>query len=142
MHTDDEELIKLFKRLTIGIIIIIFFSLLFVMVIANKFYPGDSKLIKDIKNSKTMYILFDDNSCTNCAKIKEKIESQNIKYYEINIDRNNEYLNILSTLNISEDEISTPTLIFIKKGQFSSSLVEIKDTSTIEVFIDDNKNID
>ena len=71
MHTDDEELISLFKRLKIGLIVVILFSIIFVFFIYNKFLPHTPEVVKRINNKEHIYVLIDNKSCTECKRIKE-----------------------------------------------------------------------
>ena len=140
MNTDDEELMSLFQRLGKGIIILIIFTILMIIFLVRKFYLNETKLIKDINEEKDIYILVDDNSCRNCKEIKRILKDYNISYYEINTDKDNDYKNMLNTLEITENEIDIPTILYISKGKFSSSIVDVKDEDVINTFIENNEN--
>ena len=140
MNTDDEELKSLLQRLGKGIIVLIIFTILLIIFLVRKFYLNETKLIQDINNKKDIYILVDDNKCSNCEEIKRILKDNSIDYYEINIDKSHDYKDMLSALEITDNEIDTPTILYVSKGKFTSSIVDIKDEDVINKFIENNEN--
>lgn len=139
MHTDDEELISLFKRLKIGIVIILIFSVLFVVFIYNKFLPHTPEVINKINNKESLYVLIDNKSCNTCKRIKEILEENNISYYEINIDKDTHYKEFLKSLSITENEVVVPTIMYIENGMLDSTIVEVKDEEILKAFLENTK---
>ena len=139
MHTDDEELISLFKRLKIGIVIILIFSVLFVVFIYNKFLPHTPEVINKINNKESLYVLVDNKSCTTCKRIKEILKENNISYYEINIDKDTHYKEFLKSLSITENEVVVPTIMYIENGMLDSTIVEVKDEEILKAFLENTK---
>lgn len=139
MHTDDEELIALFKRLGVGILVLLLFSTIFVIFIYNKFLPHTAEVITKINNDESLYVLVDDNSCKTCKRIKEVLKENNVKYYEINIDKDNHYKAFLQTLSITKNEVVVPTLMYINNGNLDSTIVEIKDEEILKAFLENTK---
>ena len=139
MHTDDEELISLFKRLKIGIVIILIFSVLFVVFIYNKFLPHTPEVINKINNKESLYVLIDNKSCNTCKRIKEILEENNISYYEINIDKDTHYKEFLKSLSITENEVVVPTIMYINNGMLDSTIVEVKDEEILKAFLENTK---
>ena len=139
MHTDDEELISLFKRLKIGIVIIMIFSVLFVVFIYNKFLPHTPEVINKINNKESLYVLIDNKSCNTCKRIKEILEENNISYYEINIDKDTHYKEFLKSLSITENEVVVPTIMYINNGMLDSTIVEVKDEEILKAFLENTK---
>ena len=115
MHTDDEELIALFKRLGVGILVLLLFSTIFIIFIYNKFLPHTSEVIKEV------------------------LKENNVKYYEINIDKDKQYKEFLQALSITENEIVVPTLMYINNGSLDSTIVEIKDEEILNAFLENTK---
>ena len=139
MHTDDEELISLFKRLKIGIVIILIFSVLFVVFIYNKFLPHTPEVINKINNKESLYVLIDNKNCNTCKRIKEILEENNISYYEINIDKDTHYKEFLKSLSITENEVVVPTIMYIENGMLDSTIVEVKDEEILKAFLENTK---
>lgn len=139
MHTDDEELIALFKRLGVGILVLLLFSTIFIVFIYNKFLPHTSEVITKINNNESLYVLVDDNSCKTCKRIKEVLKENNVKYYEINIDKDKQYKEFLQALSITENEIVVPTLMYVNNGSLDSTIVEIKDEEILNAFLENTK---
>lgn len=139
MHTDDEELIALFKRLGVGILVLLLFSTIFVIFIYNKFLPHTAEVITKINNDESLYVLVDDNSCKTCKRIEEVLKENNVKYYEINIDKDNHYKEFLQTLSITKNEVVVPTLMYINNGNLDSTIVEIKDEEILKAFLENTK---
>lgn len=140
MNTDDEELKSLLQRLGKGIIVLIIFTILLIIFLVRKFYLNETKLIQDINNEKDIYILVDDNKCNNCKEIKSILKDNSIDYYEINTDKNHDYKDMLNALEITENEIDKPTILYISKGKFSSSIVDIKDENVITQFLENTND--
>ena len=139
MHTDDEELLSLFKRLKIGIVIILIFAVLFVVFIYNKFLPHTPEVINKINNKESLYVLVDNKSCTTCKRIKEILKENNISYYEINIDKDTHYKEFLKSLSITENEVVVPTIIYIENGLLDSTIVEVNDEEILKAFLENTK---
>lgn len=139
MHTDDEELLSLFKRLKIGIVIILIFAVLFVVFIYNKFLPHTPEVINKINNKESLYVLVDNKSCTTCKRIKEILKENNISYYEINIDKDTHYKEFLKSLSITENEVVVPTIMYIENGMLDSTIVEVNDEEILKAFLENTK---
>ena len=54
MYTDDEELISLFKRLGIGIVVLIIFSAVMIILLINRFSPHSSKVVEAVNNKESL----------------------------------------------------------------------------------------
>ena len=139
MHTDDEELLSLFKRLKIGIVIILIFAVLFIVFIYNKFLPHTPEVINKINNKESLYVLVDNKSCTTCKRIKEILKENNISYYEINIDKDSHYKEFLKSLSITENEVVVPTVMYINNGMLDSTIVEVNDEEILKAFLENTK---
>lgn len=139
MHTDDEELIALFKRLKIGILVLLFFSVIFIIFIYNKFMPHTSEVVQKINNKESAYVLIDNKNCNTCKRIKEILKEEKVKYYEINVDKDNNYNDFLKSLSITKNEVVIPTLMYINEGVLDSSIVNIKDEEILKAFLENNK---
>lgn len=135
MYTDDEELISLFKRLGIGIVVLIIFSVVMIILLINRFSPHSSKVVEAVNNKETLYVLIDNNKCKTCDRIKEVLKEENISYYEINIEKDGHYKEFLESISATENEVVVPTLMYIKEGQLDSTIVEIKDEEILKTFI-------
>lgn len=135
MYTDDEELISLFKRLGIGIVVLIIFSAVMIILLINRFSPHSSKVVEAVNNKESLYVLIDNNDCRNCDGIRKILKEENISYYEINIEKDGHYKEFLESISATENEVVVPTLMYIKEGQLDSTIVEIKDEEILKTFI-------
>lgn len=135
MHTDDEELISLFKRLGIGTGILLIFSIIVIIFLVKRFSPHSSKVVESVNNKESIYVLIYDNKCTTCKKIKEVLTEEKIDYYEINVDKDGHYKEFLKSISATENEVDVPTLMYIKEGNLDSTIVDIKDEELLRVFI-------
>lgn len=139
MNIEDEELMSLFKRLGVAGIILLMFSILVVIFFIRKFNPGDSKILKEVKSGKEIYILIDNNSCNKCNKIKNILKENDIYYYEINVDRSSDYKELYSFLDINKNEIDIPTILYIKNKKFSASIVDIENEDNLVEFLNNSE---
>lgn len=140
MYTDDEELISLFKRLGIGIVILIIFSAIMIILFVNRFSPHSSKVVEAVNNKESLYVLIDDNSCNTCERIKEILKEAKVSYYEINTEKDGHYKEFLAAISATENEIVVPTLMYIREGQLDSTIVEIKDEEILKAFLTNTNN--
>lgn len=136
---DDVELVDLFKRLKITIVVIIIFSLMLITILIKRFNSEDTELLKKLKNNENLYILIHKTKCDTCKRIKEILNEKNISYYEINIDKDKNYNKTLKQLDMKEYEIISPTLLYINEGKLGVSAVAIKDEEAINTLIENSK---
>ena len=139
MFDDDVELYNLFKRLGIGIVVLLVFGILFFFVLLNKFSPRSPEVVNSVKKGETIYVLIDEKKCSTCKKIKEILKEEDIKYYEINVDKDSHYKEFLDSISATENEVVIPTLMYIKDGKLDSTVVDIKDEDVLKVFIKNTK---
>lgn len=139
MYTDDVELINLFKRLGIGIVVILVFCILFFFVLLNKFSPRSPEVVNSVKEGKTLYVLIDKKKCSTCKRIKEILKEEKINYYEINVDKDSHYKEFLNAISSTENEVVIPTIMFIKDGKLDSTVVDIKNEEVLKAFLSTTK---
>lgn len=140
MFKDDEDLKSLFKRLGIGIIVLLIFSVIFIIFLMNKFSPHSSKVVESVENKETLYVLIYNNSCKKCDEIQKILKNNKVSYYEINIDKDGHYKEFLKSISVTENEVVIPTLMYIKEGMLDSTIVDIKDEEVLNAFLENTKS--
>jgi hypothetical protein len=138
MH--DPEFIELRRKFILSLLVIIIFTVLMILFFINKFRVVDSEVIKKLNNKDSLVILYVDESCKNntCRKIEKYLNDLNVNYYKINIDSDDDYATILNKLDVTEVEVSPPTIMYIDKGELNSTLVDISSKNEISTFIEYN----
>jgi glutaredoxin len=138
MH--DPEFIELRRKFTLGLVVSILFVVPLLIFFINKLNFSDSETLKSIKNQESIVIFYIDESCrkTTCKSIEKYLKKLNVDYEVINIDSDSDYSIILRKLDITEKEISVPTLMYIENGSLNSTLVDISTEEEISSFVSYN----
>ena len=102
-----------------------------------------NKINEMINSKETFTLCISKTTCTHCQsfkpKLKEVANKYKIKIYYVDIDKENEEnkQKLLELLSLSE---STPTTIFIKKGEEATSANRINGDVSKELIIERLKN--
>lgn len=134
----DEDLSNLLRNLGFAIVLIILFLLLFGYVILHRFGGANSSIENNIKDEKDMVILVHKSKCNTCFDIKTTLLKHVIFYNTINSDNDKRYQSILKKLELTEQDIKEPTIIYVEKGKVVSLLVDIKNVDDLESFLEYN----
>lgn len=137
----DEDLHELLKRLGKAILIIIVFIFIVYLALKNKFNSDESKALKIVRTKSDAVLLLKKTKCDNCKEIKNKLKDLNVEYNEVVTDTEKYYKTILKELEISENDISEPTIIVIKNGSVISIYVDISNMTELEEFLNNNELI-
>ena len=132
----DPEFIKLRNTFFIVLGIIILFVIPIFFFIKNKLLPDDPEIFKRINKKEDIVLLVVSDDCKKCNKYSKYLEKNGIKYTKINRDRQRMYEKIIRKIQISNDDIISPTLIYVKEGIFYSSLVDIKNEKELTSFVE------
>lgn len=133
---NDPEFRKMMKTFFIIVLIVLAFLIPLFFIFHNKIIGKENSILTDIRNNKTVVIYITENNCSKCNEIKKELNKVN--YKEIS-RTNKDYKRIISKLNIKDSNISTPALLYVKKGKLYSYLVEIKTQEEITQFINSYK---
>ena len=123
----DPEFIKLKNRFLFGIGICLLFLLPFFFFFLNKFTIKDSIIIQRIKNKETFIVFVSKNNCSQCKNYERKLQEEEIPYLLSNIDKDKDYTKMLEYLNLSKEDLSFPSLIYIEEGVLVSTLVDFRE---------------
>ena len=130
----DPEFIGLRNRMLLGIAVCIILFTPFILFLFDKLSPDDPKMIREIKEEKTFYIYLYDNHTS--SKYQKELKKEKVLYYQINKDRSRDYDKVLTRLDITENDIVLPSLIYIREGQLVATLNNIKTEEEIKTFIE------
>ncbi len=133
----DPEFIDLKNRFLKGLGIIILFLIPSFFVIRNKLLVPTSSILKVIREEESSFVFVTRNKCKECKKA-EKIIKKEIEYLVLNQDTDKNYQRILRKLNLSSEEITPPSIIYIEEGKVKSILV-INDEEELELYIENNR---
>ena len=124
---DKELKNKIIIGTVVGIIIVSVLTIIFI----NKFS------IHEPKNDSEVVLLFEDRNCNDCSDINNVFTELKVKKYLVYKDNNKtDYDKIIKQLGISEEEIISPTIIYVKENKMVANLVEIKEVDKLQVFLD------
>ena len=130
----DSEFIMLRNRFLFGLLVIFIFFLPLFFIFYNR-WNVSSKLKKIVEKEKEVIFLVIDNDCLNCQEIKNELKNKNVNYYKVHRIKDREYNSLLEYLNLSEKDITPPTIIYIKEKKVVSTLVQ-KEIAEVDEFID------
>lgn len=121
---EETETDKLVKKFGVSVVLLIIISTLSIIFILNKFTYKEPSIIKKVNNKETFIILVKNSKCQKCSKLKELISDTNYSYTELNKEDTTRYNKTIKKLNLSVDDITVPTIIYVKKGKTYSFLVD------------------
>ena len=131
---NDPEFIMLRNRFLIGILISIIFIVPLFFFFKNKIIEDDD-IIKKIKNKETLMILVVENNCNECKNYQEQLKNNDIAYMKINKSNDTNYELILNELNMSYDEVTSPSIIYVEDKKVVATLTNMKTNDKINNFI-------
>ena len=136
---NDPELIELRNKFLLGILVAVVFCVPIIVFMSKNMVTNDSDIYSYIKNRETFIIFVEEKRCSECYKVQDILASKNVSYYVLNIDKTNDYLSILKRLNLSEDSVTTPGIIYVDEGKLYSYLFNIADDEQVNNYISLNK---
>ena len=136
---NDPELIELRNKFLLGILVAVVFCVPLIVFMSKNMVTNDSDIYSYIKNRETFIIFVEEKRCSECDNVKDILDSKNVSYYVLNIDKTNDYLSILKRLNLSEDSVTTPGIIYVDEGKLYSYLFNIADDEQVNNYISLNK---
>ena len=131
----DPEFIELRNKFLLGVLIFLIFAIPIFFFVRNKMFMPDSKIMKYLKKNDSMLILVVEDNCTRCKKSKETLNELDVNYFILDKSTNRDYNNIISKLELSEEDVEIPTIILINKGKVYSYITNIKSSQEITSFV-------
>ena len=136
---NDPELIELRNKFLLGILVAVVFCVPIIVFMSKNMVTNDSDIYSYIKNKETFIIFVDEKRCSACDEVREILDNKNVSYYEMNIDKTKDYLSILKRLNLSEEIVTTPGIIYVDEGKLYSYLFDIESDEQVNNYIELNK---
>ena len=134
----DMEIRDLRNKIFLGIFIFIIFFIPALAIFMTKFGAVDTNVISKIDKKETFVILFTKEDCEYCSDTKSILKDNKIKYEEVKTDSERYYDTIIHKLDISENDIVEPTIMYIEEGSLKTSLVNINSQDVLETYLDNN----
>lgn len=136
---NDPELIELRNKFLLGILVAVVFCVPIIVFMSKNMVTNDSDIYSYIKNKETFIIFVDEKRCSACDDVQDILDNKNVSYYEMNIDKTKDYLSILKRLNLSEEIVTTPGIIYVDEGKLYSYLFDIESDEQVNNYIELNK---
>ena len=136
---DDPEFRELVKKAVFAISVAIVFVIPIFFIFKNKLISETSNVLKDIRKEETFILLIEEEKCNYCKEIKKELKNNNIEYKELKKDKEKDYDEIVRKLDLDNDTLYLPTLIYIEKGKVIEYIVDIKSKEDIKTFINSYK---
>lgn len=135
---DDLELRELFKRLAIAILIILVFATLTTIIIYRNVSSASSSIDSILSKNEDTLLLVREQKCSNCKKITNYLNKNNIKYQVLNIDKEKYLDSTYKKLNITAQDIIPPSIIYIKEKEVYSILIDITEEEKLKEYLKNN----
>ena len=129
----DEDFIKLRNNALLAVAVVGLIAIVIILVFVRGF--GSGPVTKKMKHKDTFVVFIENNKCSNCSKIEEFLNDNNVKYEKLN-EYDNVAKSIFKKYDFVTDEAISPAIIYIKDGVVYSSLVNLNDTEELSLFID------
>lgn len=130
----NPEFILLRNRFLIALLVALIFTIPLTLLFINKFSNKPSRIIDSINNKESIFILVTENNCEKCQETENIMKENNIDFILLNKDTEEKYDSIIKKIDIPNDELTPPTIIYIKDGIINSKLVNSSQTE-IEEFL-------
>ncbi len=124
------------KKIAIYSGIIIIFLIPISLFLYNKFVDKPSELLVSINDKKDSIVLITEYKCSTCNEVKNILEKEDVKYYELSKDSKDEYNTFLKIVDLDSRYVKAPTLITISEGEIYSYLLGIDNKDELKAFID------
>ena len=134
---NDPEFRQMVKKAIFVVLIVLVFTIPVFFIFKNKFSHSESKLIKEITNSKTLILYITENNCSKCKILKKALDENNVDYKEVNKDKEKDYNEMIEKLEL--DNIYVPTIIYLEKGEVISYMVDIESKENLKEYLDNYK---
>ncbi|MDD5888542.1 MAG: hypothetical protein PUC82_03530 [bacterium] len=140
---DNPEFIELRNRFLFGLFIAIIVVICGILLFSKKFGDGNSSTLKAIYNNKT-FLLFivDSKNCTDCLEYKKLLDSSDVDYIEYNIYKAKDLEEVCFRLQIKQDNLKAPSLIYIEDGKKVGSVLGISSALEMNGFLENYKFIE
>ena len=135
----DPEVIELRNRFTIGICAAILFCIPAILAFNNFFGNNHSKPYKMILQKDNFVLMLESKKCDKCDMVKAVLDSKGVSYFELNIDKEDDYYKILKRFNLEDEDVSTPGIMFIVEGQLYSFMFDISTEYEFLKYVELNK---
>lgn len=131
---NDPEFIMLRNKFLIGILVALIFIIPLFLFFKNKIIDNED-IIKKIRNKETLIILVVENNCIECKNYQEQLDNNDITYIKVNKEKDKNYELILNELNMSYDDVTSPSIIYVKDKKVVATLTNMKSNEEINNFI-------
>ena len=134
---NDPEFKEILKKAIFALSVALVFIIPIFFIFKNKLSSTPNTIIKDIRNEKTFILYITKEKCNTCKMLKKELSD--IKYKELNKDKNKDYNEIIMKLELDDSKLYIPALIYINKGKVESYIVDIKSKEDINNFLSNYK---
>lgn len=131
---NDPEFIMLRNRFLLGVLVAIIFIVPLFFFFKNKLISNED-ILQKIRNNETLMILVVENDCIECKNYQEQLNNDGIGYMKVNKSKDTNYELILNELNMSYDDVTSPSIIYVKNKKVVSTLTNMKTNEEIKSFI-------
>ena len=135
----DPEIVELRNKFTIGICAAILFCIPAIWAFNNFFGNNHSKPYKMILQKENFVLMLESNKCDKCDMVKSVLDSKGVSYFELNIDKEDDYYKILKRFNLEDEDVLTPGIMFIVEGQLYSFMFDISTENEVLKYVELNK---
>lgn len=126
----DSEFIQIRNRYLSAFFVTLLFVVPMFIFIINSFGDKKTEILTNLKQEKSMVVFLTSNSCNRCSEVENVLFDNNVAYFELNIDENADYKEIMMHLDISKKYVEVPGIVYVEKGKTVSNLMDISVSDT------------
>jgi glutaredoxin len=122
--------------MTLLIVAIIIIVIVIGFIIRHNNSLVGTKIMTSLNKNETFVIYLNNSNsskCSKCATIKKILDDNKVDYYDYYKDKETNYSIMLKKLDIDENVISPPAIIYVKDGNMYANIIAISGTKDKDI---------
>ncbi len=133
----NPEVIEFRNRILLSLFLILVISIIIIFFVINRFGGNKSDFLKVLYNDDTaLVLLLDSKNCDYCSNVKKILDERNLKYIIYDTYKEQDEDAVFFKLEISQNKILLPALIYVENGKMRYSIDNINDDEIVNNFLD------
>ena len=134
----NEEMEELKQKAFVCAIVFLFVVIIGLIFIFNRFGSDVDAVSDALRNDEDFVVFFrsDDESCSECSKVEERLNAHGVSYYNYDIRVGN-FSSLLEKLKI-DYEVLPPAIYVIQDGKVLYNITNIQNQEVVDSFIEEN----
>jgi glutaredoxin len=121
---------------TLIVVAAIIVAIVIGFIARNNSSLAGTKIMTSLKKNQTFVIYLNNSNsskCQKCASIKKILDDNKVDYYNYYKDKETNYSAMLKKLDIDENVIAPPAIIYVKDGNMYANIIAITGTTDKDI---------